>query len=384
MELKQAISIALGNQLYRQQELSGKAGLRTLIQQLGYLQIDTISVVERAHHHTIWSRMQDYNKQHLNALLEQDRAIYEYWGHAASYLPMEDYRYSLPRMQSFPDANTWEKQFFTKYHHLMDDVLLRIRQEGPLGARDFVDDRQVKPSAGWGSEKPAKLALELLFWKGELMISHRQGFQRFYDLRERILPPWVETNLPTPEELYRHYILRALEAMGIGSLNDIQSHFMVRGKELFSRNLRQLIENKDVLSTNIAGIKEEHYLLPKSLESLGSNKNGESQLFILSPFDNAVILRPRIKRLFGFDYTLECYLTPQKRVYGYWCLPLLFKNSFIGRLDCKADRKAKQMQINSLHFESGVKPDHQMASALQSSFNRFADFCGCASVEIKL
>lgn len=383
LELKQAINIALGSQLYRQQALTGKDGLCSLIQQLGYIQIDTISVVERAHHHTIWSRMNTYNKADLDQLLEQDRAIYEYWGHAASYLPMQNYRYSLPRMQSFPDANSWERQFFDKYRHLMDEVLQRIKQEGALGSKDFGDDRVDKPLTGWGSEKPAKLALDLLFWKGELMISQRKGFQRIYDLRERILPDWVDTSTPCQEELFRHYILSSLSAMGIGTISDIQNHYLNRGKEHFSRHLLPLLESGEVICVDVQGIAEQHYLLPEALEKYASQSKNLNQLYLLSPFDNVVIQRPRLKRLFGFDYTIECYVTPKKRVYGYWCLPLLYKNRFIGRLDCKADRKAKIMQINSLHLEPGVKPDPKLVSALQHAFNRFSEFCGCESISVE-
>lgn len=384
IELHQAIDIALNQQLYKQQQLSGKEGLRQLVRQLGYVQIDTISVVERAHHHTIWSRMQEYQKSWLDELLEQDRAIFEYWGHAASYLPMEDYRYSLPRMQRFPDANSWEKQFFAQYHHLMEDILLRIKQEGPLGARDFVDERKDKPANGWGSGKPAKLALELLFWKGELMISKRKGFQRIYDLRERILPPGINTSLPKPEELYRHLILRSLNAMGIGSLSDIQSHFMVSGKHLFASFLLGMVESGEIQQVSIQGIKEAHYILPHALTSLEIKPKAPEQVFLLSPFDNLLILRPRLKRIFAFDYTLECYTPPAKRKYGYWCLPVLYKGKFIGRLDCKANRASGIMEIVTWHPEPGLKADARLKSSYQATFDKFAAFCGCQSVKLPL
>jgi uncharacterized protein YcaQ len=382
LELKQAQNIALSQQLYRQQQLFGKEGLRQLITQLGYVQIDTISVVERAHHHTVWSRISDYNKDHLDELQANDRAIFEYWGHAASYLPMEDYRFALPRMHSFPDANSWERQFFDKYRHLMDDVLKRISQEGPLGAKDFSDDRSEKPVSGWGSEKPAKLALDLLFWKGELMISRRQGFQRIYDLRERVLPPGLDTSFPSKEELFRYYILRSLNAMGIGSLIDIQSHFMVSGKAQFQPYLNNLLESGEVIENDIPGLKDKHYLLPHALECLNIPETVPEQLYLLSPFDNVVILRQRIKRLFNFDYTLECYVTPSKRKYGYWCLPILYKQQFIGRLDCKANRAQKQMEIVTLHLEPDVKPNADLKRALQHTFDSFSLFCGCKSTKV--
>ncbi len=320
----------------------------------------------------------DYHKTHLDELLAQDRAIFEYWGHAASYLPMEDFRYALPRMQRFPDANSWERQFFDKYHHLMDEILCRIRQEGALGTRDFTDTRMDKPANGWGSEKPAKLALELLFWKGELMVSHRQNFQRFYDLKERILPDWVDTSFPTEAESYRYLILRSLSAMGIGTLVDIQNHFMTRAKPLFEKYLATLVEAGEIIKVNVAGSQDEYFILPDSLHSLSTVK-ADAKLYLLSPFDNLVIQRPRLKRLFGFDYTLECYVPPAKRVYGYWSLPMLYKDSFVGRVDCKADRKAKRLIINSIHWERGIKPSPPLQKALDKSLSAFAVFCGCDS-----
>lgn len=382
LEIKQARKIALEHQLYRQHRLSGKDGLRSLITQLGYVQIDTISVVERAHHHTIWSRMNAYNKLHLDELLTDDRAIFEYWGHALSYLPIEDYRYSLPRMQRFPDAKSWEKQFWDKYQGLMADVLQRIKQEGPLSSTDFSDDRAQKPATGWGSEKPAKLALDLLFWKGELMISGRKGFKRVYDLRERVLPESIDVSMPSPKELYSHYVLRSLAAMGIGSFADIQAHFMVSDRKLLQETLDNLIEDKHVQPVSINGIADMHYILPQALDSLQNAETTPKQLYLLSPFDNSVILRPRLKRLFDFDYTLECYVTPAKRKYGYWCLPVLYGEQFIGRIDCKANRKTKQMEVVNLFWEPDYKTGAKLKQDFQQTFDRFAAFCGCKPVDV--
>lgn len=154
MELSkaEALRLALDCQLHRQEKLSGKTGVLELIRQLGYVQIDTISVVERAHHHTIWSRIEKYDKNWLDELLERDRAIFEFWGHAASYLPMEDFRYSLPRMRRFPDTTSWEREFFERYKHLFDNVRARVTAEGPLGAKDFPDTPGQKASSGWALE----------------------------------------------------------------------------------------------------------------------------------------------------------------------------------------------------------------------------------------
>ena len=379
---EQAIRLALHSQLHRQHGLRGKQGVLDLIRQPGYVQIDTISVVERAHHHTIWSRMPDYDKVWLDELLAQDRSIFEFWGHAASYLPMEDYRFSLPRMQRFPDTTSWERQFFAKYKHLLLEVKARIEAEGPLGARDFPDNRTTKTNFGWGTGKPEKIALELLLWKGELMVDHRDGFQRVYDLTERVLPAWVDTSHPSLSELHRHLILRSLSALGIATEVDLRGHFMSPKSAGFTSQLLELAESGEILKLIVEGQTETHYALSETLSALESAVQPANQAYLLSPFDNLVIQRPRLKRLFGFDYTLECYVTPKKRVFGYWCLPILYQNRFLGRLDCKANRKTGVMEVFSLHWESGRQPALPARQDLQRTFDSFALFCGCETVPL--
>ncbi len=378
----QAIRLALHSQLHRQRGLRGKEGVRELVRQLGYVQIDTISVVERAHHHTIWSRIPDYDKAWLDELLAQDRAVFEHWGHAASYLPMEDYRYSLPRMRKFPDTSSWERRFFEKYKHLTRDILRRIEAEGPLGARDFPDTRATKTDYGWGSGKPAKIALELLLWKGELMVDRRENFQRIYELTERVLPDWVDRSLPHEAELRRHQILRSLQALGVGTRADIRGHFSLAASAAFDRQLEELVGAGEIARIEVSGAEDEYYALPEELAKLDEIPGPKDRAYLLSPFDNAVIQRPRLKRLFGFDYTLECYVTPKKRIYGYWCLPILYQNRFIGRLDCKANRITGVMDVNSLHWESGRPPALPARKAVQKTFDFFSEFCGCESVPL--
>jgi len=159
-----------------------------VIRRLGYVQIDTISVIRRAHHHTLWNRCRGYRADTLHRLQAEERKIFEYWGHAASYLPMEDYRFYIPQMKRYFDPKgKWVKNRYREYGHLMDGMLERIRREGPLGSRDFKSEERTGNSA-WGNWKPAKIVLELLFWRGELMVTRRENFHRIYDLTERVLP----------------------------------------------------------------------------------------------------------------------------------------------------------------------------------------------------
>ena len=189
----------------------GKAATLRAIEHLGYVQIDTISVVERAHHHVLWSRVSNYQPKFLDQLVKE-RKVFEYWFHAASWLPMRDYRFALPRMNRQNGERGWFENCDKK---LVAHILQRVREEGPLRARDFEDTRKGKKQ--WWDWKPAKQALEQLFMQGELMVSARQGFQKVYDLPQRVLPDWVDTRLPTLDEYAGYLINTTLRAHGFAT-----------------------------------------------------------------------------------------------------------------------------------------------------------------------
>ncbi|MBL7202328.1 MAG: YcaQ family DNA glycosylase [Anaerolineae bacterium] len=197
----------------------GKEGVIQTVERLGYVQIDTISVVQRAHHHVLWSRCPDYQPQMLHELLACERRVFEWWTHAASYIPMRDYRYYLPRMRAAAERSQ-ARQWIEAHRDVVRDVLDRIRAEGPLGSSDFAAPEGFKRGTWW-SWKPAKRAMETLFSSGELMVSERRGFQRLYDLRERVLPAEVELTEPAPDQVARFTIRRALGGLGIAADGDV-------------------------------------------------------------------------------------------------------------------------------------------------------------------
>ena len=162
-----------------------------IVEHLGYIQIDTLAVINRAHHHTLWLRNNHYSEKMLHELQTKDRLVFEYWGHAMSYLPMSEFRFALPRMKNFLNPkHRWIKRNIGLSQHLFDDVLKRIKDEGPLTSQDFKSDSD-SPRSSWWDWKPAKMALETLYWQGKLMISERRNFQKVYDLTERVLPDWL-------------------------------------------------------------------------------------------------------------------------------------------------------------------------------------------------
>jgi len=362
--------------------LKNSLEVERIIRNLGYVQIDTISVVKRAHHHTFWTRFKGYHPDMLHKLQAVDRKIFEYWGHAASYLPMSDYRFYTRRMMNFNDPmDKWARNRFEKCGHLMDGILDRIDREGPLGSRDFKSNPGAGPGQWW-DWKPAKIALELLFWKGDLMITRRDNFQRIYDLTERVLPDGTDTSVPDTDELGRFLVHRALKAQGISTMNDIVKHIHAADREVIEDAARSMLDQEEILSVAVAGEKD-HYILSESLAEIPSSSGDSSRVHILSPFDNLVILRDRISRLFNFDYTLECYTPAVKRRFGYFVLPVLWGTEFAARLDSKADRKKGILILRSLLFEEGFAGFETFLPAFSRKLADFAAFNGCSSITIE-
>lgn len=371
----EARKIALKCQLLDGQERKGKQGLIDAIRHLGYIQIDTISVVERAHHHTIWTRVRDYKHQTLDQLQTKDRKIFEHWSHAMSYLPMEHYRFSLPLMARQKES-LHEEGFYKENKKLFADILGRIEKEGALSSKDF-EAPEGHRSGGWWSWKPAKEALERLFRTGELLISHRKGFQKFYDLPERIIPKKIDTSTPTKEELFRHKVIMRIRSLGTVTLSDIG--WFVRDKTAVKKTVAELQKEGLIKEIEIDGLDEKHYALCDNLES--ADKDQTLKTYILSPFDNLIINRNYAKRLFDLDYTIECYTKPEKRKYGYFSLPILQGTNFIGLMDAKAERKEKALAIRNLHlFEMPKKAELE---SLIKEIKGFAHFNCCDEARLE-
>jgi uncharacterized protein YcaQ len=368
-----------------------KEGVAQTIEKLGYVQIDTIAVIQRAHHHTLWTRHATYDPEMLHELQANDRRVFEYWGHAMSYVPMKDYRYYLPRMRNLLNTrNNWAKDRLRKAQHAIEPVLERIRREGPLSSKDF-EPPPGKKGGAWWDWKPAKIALELLFWQGKLMISERRKFQKVYDLTERVLPEDVDTRYPDDDELGRFFVRRGLSAYGVAQEKEIQvflqpgaardSIFQAAGREVIAKSLRELVDAGEVSPLKIKEDENsEYYALTETLEKTAHNQTAPAQVFLLSPFDNLIIQRDRTRRLFGFDYSLECYTPAPKRKYGYFVLPILWGDKLIGRLDPKADRKGKTLFIRSLMLEAGFNAFDEFLPSFVAKLSGFARFNQCDKV----
>jgi len=370
--------IALESQGLLKQAPFGRGRNATLkaIEQIGYVQIDTISVVARSHDHVLHSRVPNYDPVHLDRL-QANGAIFEYWYHAAAYLPMSDFRYALPRMQSMAD-NT-ERWIRSRNKALMADIKVRIEAEGPLRSRDFENPNS--SNSGWWDWKPAKAALEQLFMQGELMVTARDGFQKTYDLTERVLPADTDTRMPDDEEMARYLLRTMLRSHGFVTPKCV-THLR-RGKAI--RAALKTVVEEGLFEKSLQPIRlpcgDTAFADPELIESRAAP--ALDRALLLSPFDNAVIHRDRVQSVFDFDYQIECYLNEADRRFGYFCLPLVYRDSLVGRADCKAHRKEKRFELRHLHVErTNSDPDDGFLNALAAALRRFATFNQCEDVVV--
>jgi len=351
----------------------GKPAALRAIEHIGYVQIDTISVVERAHNHVWRSRVPNFTAVMVDRLLGEG-SIFEYWAHAASFLPMCDYRFSLPTKQRYITGEArWVRSRDTK---LIGEVLGRIRSEGPLRSRDL-DDPNTK-RRGWWDWKPAKRAVEQLYMQGDLMISSREGFQKSYNLTERVLPDNVDTSMPSVDELATHLFQQALRCHGLVTLKGIT--YARRRFPQLRQAAKTLVEDhldEGLLDTIQIPSGQAFYAEPGLLDRA---PRAAATIRFLSPFDNAVIQRDRLDALFQFDYQIECYVPEANRKFGYFSLPILFHDLFIGRMDCKAHRKTRVLEIRQLHFEDGIVISDEVIDAFVAALPRFMEFQDCDEV----
>lgn len=353
---------------------TGMAGVEQVLRQIGHVQIDTISVVARAHHHILYNRVARYDEGLLNRLVGAHRA-FEYWCHAACYLPMRDYRFALPLMRGVAEGE-WGWWHRDRDRRLRAWVRDRIRAEGPLFARDFEDTRRRR--TGWWDRKPAKRALEQLFMEGELVSIERRGFQKRYELAERFLPSSVDMRHPSIEEHASHLIDVTMRAHGFATPGTIgylcrepKVRAMVRPQVAEQVRAGALVERRTAAGETV-------YARPGVFDR--QPKRFPAVVRILSPFDNVVIQRRRAARVFDFDYTIECYVPAAKRRYGYFALPLLYRDRFVGRMDCKAHRSQGRFEIKALFLEGDVSD--AFLSAFREAVVDYAAFTGCEEIEV--
>jgi uncharacterized protein len=352
----------------------GKEAVCKLIDHLGFVQIDTNYVVERAHHHAIASRVPDYKPEWLDQLQTEGK-LFEFWTYATGYIPMRDFRFSLPVKASFLSRR---KPLTQTEINLMKKVLDRISREGPLMARDFENDR-VKKSSGWWDWRPSKLALERLHLEGKLITTRKSNFQKVYDLPENILPGDIDMTEPTAEEYEKHVIRRALKGLGIAYLKEI-AYSTRYVKNSMKIEIQKLVDAGEICTVEIPGVKASPLYMLTEYKNKKITLSGDA--FILSPFDVLNVYRHRLRDFFDFDYQVECFVPKAKRKYGYFSLPILIGDTFVARMDSKADRKQRILTIHNLHFEP-LKLTKPMVVKVCDAIKTFAKFNQCEALIIE-
>jgi uncharacterized protein YcaQ len=361
------LMLATQGLLARPRQRARKEDVLAAICQMGALQIDTISVVARSPYFVLWSRLGEYEPRWLEELQAEGR-LFEYWAHAACFIPIEDFPLYRPSMLNGHDRiRTW----LAENEAVVRQVRERLMAEGEVRSADF----QREGKAGtWWDWKPEKTALECLYYIGEVMIARREGFQRIYALRERVLPEWRDEQTPSPEEARAALILKAVKAMGIARPKWVPQYFVMKVQPTFTL-LRELAERGDLLPATIEGWDELCYIHPENRELAERAVRGELRprlTTLLSPFDSLLWRRDRAHELFGFHYRIETYTPAAKRQFGYFSLPILRRGALIGRLDAKAHRKEGRFEVRIVHLEPGVKVTQGLATDLRATLDECA------------
>jgi len=360
-----------------------KADVLAAIRRMAALQIDTISVVNRSPYLVLWTRIGDFEPRWLDELLAEG-AIFEYWAHEACFLPVEDYPLFRNRMLD----RGWMRWRYShavmeKHADQVQRLLQQVREHGPVRSVDF--ERPDRGGGGWWGWKPEKRILESLFTAGELMIARREGFQRVYDLRERVLPGWRDADLPSVEHAHRTLALKAVRALGVAKAKWVADYFRM-GKQETPRIVRDLAVEGALTAVEVEGWKEPGYVHPDHAALAGSAAAGGVKpvlTTLLSPFDPLVWDRQRASELFGVEYRLECYTPAPKRVYGYFTLPILRRGALIGRLDPKAHRRDGVFEVKALYLEPGVRVTQGLVADVARAIRECAAWHGTPRVVVR-
>lgn len=354
--------------------------LAEIVRRLGVVQIDSVNVLIRSHYLPIFSRRGAYQCGLLEKAAYDQRLLFEYWGHEASFLPIELHPLFRWRMDDArKGVGTWGRlrRYATSHKDLVDAAIKQIRDRGPLGASELTDAGKSKGS--WWGWSQGKEILEWLFWIGDVTTARRRNFERLYDLTERVVPDAVRA-LPTPsrEDAQRELMLMGARAMGVATARDLRDYYRVPTKDAGPR-LLELVEQGKLLPVSVEGWKHQAYLHHEAKVPRQSQVADVAAL--LSPFDSLIWERQRTERLFDFYYRLEIYTPVHKRLHGYYVLPLLIGDRIGGRIDLKSDRQGGCLQVKGGSLEPGVKPAG-VAAPLKELLTQLAEWLGLEKVAI--
>ncbi|WP_144037871.1 winged helix-turn-helix domain-containing protein [Sphingopyxis sp. KK2] len=348
---------------------AGAGAVEATIGHLGYVQIDTINVIERCHHHILWSRIPTYRKADLEVVQSCAKSAFEYWAHALAYIPTSDYRFFVPAMQA------WRAKPHPSFAKIDPEayaaLLARIRDDGPLSLRDIDDEQLEEKQHPWASRKPSKRLLNYGFWVGDLTVSARTGMLKTYDLTGRHFG-WTEPpRASTPDEFANYLLDRGLRTQGVVSLENA-TYGNAPAKAAVARLAADRVARGTLVPVEIEGLaRASHWAEPRALDELRSLSPAR-RIHLLSPFDPLVIQRKRLAALFGHDHRFEAYVPADKRVLGYFALPVLADDRIVAAIDTKMDRKARALAIQKWTWL--VPETKGLRSRIETALGRFEAF----------
>jgi uncharacterized protein YcaQ len=360
-----------------------KQDIEHTVEQVNYVQIDTLNLIQRAQYIALWSRLGSYDTKDFDRLIydPQQRVLFEGVQGVAAIIPLKDYRYQLPEFDKRRNSLIkWYGSWLDSQDNreLVEVVLDRIRREGALRAADFEYNGPKRGS--WWDWKPAKIALEYLFTRGDLMIADRVNFQRVYDLTERVLPGWVDTRLPAVEERDLYWVEQGILALGICLPNQIAEYAYHMRRALPKGIKDKLLEAGVIVPVQAelyAGDTVEMVVHRDKLEDLQTIADGEikaERTTFLSFFDNLFWCRGRDMQLWGYRNIIESYVKAENRKYGYFCQSILHGDKIVGRFDPKMERKAGILRLKAVYLEPGVEPDEPLVNGVALAMRDFMKF----------
>ena len=358
-----------------------------LVEALGFVQIDTISTVERAHHLILAARMHNYRFSSLSGALEGKRpALFEHWTHDASVIPLKWYPHWRFRFDRYR-AGTWHRKHLgPDGDRVLDEVLKRVAQDGPLASRDFEHTGPKRPSSWWGW-KPHKIALDYLWRVGVLHVASRVNFQKVYDLTERVIPNHV--NLPKPAESdHVDWACRtALDRLGgLANPREIAQFFAAVTLKQVTTWLSTAQQTGEVLPVLVESADgsspRPSFALPDLSKRIARLPDPPAGIRLLSPFDPVLRDRARAKRLFNFDFRFEGFVPAGQRKHGYYAMGILDGEDFVGRVAPKFDRREGMLRVPPVTWEAGVKPTRKRVAAFQEGAEKLAEWIGARSVKL--
>jgi uncharacterized protein len=339
------------------------------VKHVGYVQIDTINVIERSHHHILWSRIPSYDRAHLHKAQTVDKSVFEYWTHALSYVPADDFRFFLGEMRrhhAFPKS--W---FGSVTKSDVRKVLNRIRTTGPLSIRDIDDEELVEKHHPWASRKPSKRALQMAFYAGLLTVGERSGMLKTYELMDRHFG-WEKPPKAASEREVTQYLLdRAVRAQGIVSLDSV-CYLDAKRKPAVRKLIEGRVRRRELVPIAVEGVEKIEHWAEASVFQAAAGPRSEL-VHILSPFDPLIIQRKRLKLFFGYDHRFEAYVPKEKRVLGYFALPVLIGDKIVAAIDMKADRASRTLHVNKWTWlQNGTSRSFQ--TTVEEALHRFEKF----------